>query len=93
MYLDDPNPVIYSPGAFTDSVSTSKGDPDYCGVRRFDFRRTDTNAVINLIIEMPDGTWRIQATSAFFTLEVVPVEVRVTVDHVHYSAVEEIFNF
>ena len=31
--LNDPHAHIYAPGDFTDSLSTSKGDPTFCGAR------------------------------------------------------------
>ena len=42
--LNDPNPLVYNPGFFSDTVSDSKGDPTYCGARQFAFNRLDTGA-------------------------------------------------
>ena len=58
--LNDPDPVYYNPGTYTDTVSLSHGDPDFCGGFQFEFWRLDTSTqVLDLITVSPSGDWLI----------------------------------
>ena len=74
---------MYSPGTITDSVSTSKGDPTFCGTQQFAFKRLDTGGDASDMIQVQaDGSWHIQPTSLAYTPGTVTIEVTVTLSHV-----------
>ena len=59
-YIDDPSPVLITPPTFTDSVSTSNGNPTFCGDRQYSFKRVDTGATASDMITVDsNGDWRI----------------------------------
>ena len=52
--------INHNPGVFSDSVSTSNGDPTFCGERQFTFVRLNTGGdASDLVTVLPSGDWQI----------------------------------
>ena len=68
-------------------MSTSHGDPIFCGNRQYAFTRTDTGlAVSDLFTETTTGEWHISATSSSYTAgSTLEIKVTVTLEHVDPS--------
>ena len=65
-------------------MSTTYGDPYFCGKRQYAFTRTDTGLTVSdLLTETPTGDWYISATGSSYTAgSTLEIKVTVTLEHV-----------
>ena len=85
--LDHVSPVVWTPQAFTDTVSTAKGDATFCGARTLTFTHSGgpSGNANDLITVQANGDWHVQAASPTYSTGTLTIVLRVTVSHVDPS--------